>query len=65
MTLPDLKYEAVCDTDLFQKVLQTWTNSKAGTLSSVAVNFAAGNQTSAVEVVVFRFSNTAELVGPS
>ncbi|KAJ4395796.1 hypothetical protein N0V93_000010 [Gnomoniopsis smithogilvyi] len=58
-------YQTVCDTDLFQRVIQTWTNSKAGLLSSVTVNLAAGGQTSGVQVVVFRFTDLADLVSPS
>lgn len=55
----------MCDTDLFQKVLQTWTNSKTGTLTSVAVNIAAGKQDTDAQIVVFRFSNLTSLVGPA
>lgn len=58
-------YEPVCDTDLFQKVIQTWTNSKAGTLTSVAVNIAGGKQDTDVEIFVFRFTNTTTLLDPA
>lgn len=58
-------YQPVCDTDLFQTVIQTWTNSKAGTLSSVSVNLAAGGQATGVMVKVFRFSNVTDLQAPS
>lgn len=58
-------YQPVCDTDLFQTVIQTWTNSKAGTLSSVSVNLAAGGQATGVMVKVFRFSNVSDLQAPS
>lgn len=55
----------MCDTDLFQKVIQTWTNSKAGTLTSVAVNIAGGKQDTDVEIFVFRFTNTTTLLDPA
>lgn len=60
-----VKYQTVCDSDIFQRVIQTWTNSKAGLLSSVTVNLAAGGQADGVQVVVFRFTNLADLVSPS
>lgn len=59
-----LQYHYVCDTDLYARVIQTWTNSKSGVLSSVAVNLAAGNQSTNVQVTVFRFSNFSDLVSP-
>lgn len=59
------QYEPVCDTDLFSRVVQTWTNSKPGTLTSVAVNLAGGNQSTNVQVVVFRFSSLTDLLRPS
>lgn len=59
-----LQYHVVCDTDRFSRVIQTWTNSKTGILSSVAVNLAAGNQSTDVLVTVFRFSNLTALVSP-
>lgn len=58
-------YSPVCDTDRFQSVIQTWTNSKAGTLNSVSVNLAAGGQSTGIMVKVFRFSNVSDLQAPS
>lgn len=58
-------YSPVCDTDTFQSVIQTWTNSKSGTLSSVSVNLAAGGQATGIMVKVFRFSNVTDLLAPS
>ncbi|KAI3399609.1 hypothetical protein diail_6248 [Diaporthe ilicicola] len=58
-------YRPVCDSDIFQAVIQTWTNSKAGTLNSVSVNIAAGGQATGFFVQVFRFSNVTDLQSPS
>lgn len=45
-------------------MIQTWKSSNSGVLSSVAVNLAAGNQSTNVQVTVFRFSNVSDLVSP-
>lgn len=58
-------YRPVCDSDIFQAVIQTWTNSKTGTLNSVSVNIAAGGQATGIMVKVFRFSNVTDLQAPS
>ena len=58
------QYQPVCDSDLFWTLLQTWTNTDMGTLSSVSVNIAAGGQTDNFTISVFRFSTIEELVSP-
>lgn len=60
----NLQYEPVCDSNIYYKLVQTWTNSKAGSLRSVSVNVAAGGQTDNFTISVFKFSNIDELVSP-
>jgi len=59
-------YSAVCDSDLFT-LYQTWTASKSGTLTEVAVNIAAipAQQLVPLTMNVFRFSSLAALVLPN
>ncbi|CAK7205295.1 hypothetical protein SEUCBS139899_008064 [Sporothrix eucalyptigena] len=58
-------YQPVCDSNLYSALYQTWTNSKAGTLRSVSVNVAAGNNNANLTITVFAFSNISDLIAPS
>jgi hypothetical protein len=57
------KYHAVCDSDLFT-LYQTWTSTKAGTLTEVSVNVAKAYQRTPLIVRVFKFTNYEDFARP-
>jgi hypothetical protein len=56
-------YSAVCDSDQFT-LFQTWTASKSGALKEVSVNIAKSVQTVPLTLMVFKFGEISDLIGP-